>query len=80
MEISDCELETSQLKTLSAGLSSNRSLNVLDLSNNLLDDQCGTTLGKIVSAHGFAKDEVVWLHSLRNEIPSEDLNKKGTIC
>lgn len=59
------------------GLCQNRSLIILNLANNDLDDGCGTILGKVISTQGFLKDEVIWLTALRNEVPKTNLNKVG---
>ena len=34
-------------------------------------------LGKIISAQGQLKDEIIWLTSLRNEAPRKNLNCIG---
>jgi len=59
-------------------LSRNRCLVSLDLSHNLLSDDCGSMLGKIISAQGQLKDELIWLTSLRNESPLKNLNCIGS--
>ena len=61
------------------GLCQNRTLQILNLANNDLDDGCGTLLGKIVSTQGALKDELIWLTGLRNEVPKTNLNKVGNV-
>ena len=77
LSITNCNIDARLLKSLVPGLSRNRSLTRLDLSCNRLDDMCGSMLGKIISAQGQLKDEIIWLTSLRNETPLKDLNKIG---
>ena len=52
-------------------------MTILDLSNNKLDHTSGGMIGKIISSQCEKKNESIWLHGLRNEPPSIDLNKKG---
>jgi hypothetical protein len=80
LSITNCKLTTAKLKLLMPGLCMNRSLIILNLANNELDDGCGTILGKIISTQGFLKDEIIWLTALRNEVPKTNLNKVGSAC
>lgn len=75
--LTNSDFDTTHLKLLFTGICNNRSLSVLSLAYNKLDDSCGTLIGKIISTQGFLKDELVWLTSLRNEVPKTNLNDVG---
>ena len=66
------------VETLMNSLSQNSSLILLDLSHNKLSKNIGTLIGKIMSNHCEKRNEVVWMHSLRGELPAEDLSLKGS--
>ena len=65
LTLKNCNLRTPDLKTLCPGLSSAESLNLLDLSENSLDENSGQILGKIISNHAQRRNEHVWLLGLR---------------
>lgn len=55
----------------------NSSLILINFSHNKLNRNIGTLIGKIVSSHCEKRNEVLWMHSLRGELPEEDLSLKG---
>jgi hypothetical protein len=50
---------------------------VLDLSNNILSEDSGRIIGKIMSHHSQRRDDIVWMYSLRGEEAEEDISLKG---
>jgi len=64
------------LELIFSALAENKTINILDLSQNRLDDACGRMIGAIISQHGQRRDEVVWAFSLRGEPPG-DIDMKG---
>jgi len=79
LSLPNCSISTPALNILLPGLMSNRCLSVLSLANNLLTDECGYPLGKVISTQGSLKDELVWLANLRSEVPKDDLNRVGKL-
>lgn len=48
----------------------NKSLEIIDLSDNKIPDNCSGLLIKIISGQGERLDELVWSFGLRGEIPT----------
>ena len=70
-------LTLKELETLYGAISENTSLILLDLSNNDLANNSGMHVGRIISAHGKRRDDIVWMHSLRGDLPDDDPLLKG---
>ena len=77
LRMTNCKLTTDDLKVLHKGLTKSESINILDLSNNNLDEKSGMLLGALISAQGQRKNEIIWLYGLRGEIPDQDLIRMG---
>jgi hypothetical protein len=66
-----------ELEVLYSAISENPSLILLDLSNNDLSNNSGMHIGRIISAHGKRRDDILWMHSLRGDLPEDDPLLKG---
>jgi hypothetical protein len=75
--INYCDLTTQDLDLLYGSLANNTNINVVDLSKNRLDDQCGMMIGKIISSHAEKRDQIIWVYSIRGDKPDEDIELKG---
>lgn len=42
-------------------------MNLLDLSNNLLKENAGMIIGKIISSHAGRRDEMKWAEEIRGD-------------
>lgn len=73
LSLVNCNLRDSELLLLQEALSSNSSLNVLNLSHNKLSRQSGNILGGVLKAHSKRRDDIVWTYSLRGEEIEEDI-------
>jgi hypothetical protein len=65
------------LEILYPTFSANPKINLIDLSNNKLDNDCGRMLGSVIGAHAQRRDEIVWVYSIRGDQPEEDIDLKG---
>ena len=59
------------------GISQNKSIILLDLSNNNFNDDSGFLIGKILGSHCENRNNWIWMAGLRNEKPPEDIALKG---
>ena len=75
--IQNCDFTHKELEILTPAISKNSSLLLMDFSNNQLMKTSGLLIGKILSSHCEKRNEIVWMYSLRGEIPSENLSLKG---
>lgn len=66
-----------ELEVLYSAIAENPSLILLDLSSNDLSNNSGMHVGRIISAHGKRRDDILWMHSLRGDFPEDDPLLKG---
>lgn len=66
-----------EFEILYKGLMASNSVNTINLSNNRLDDNTGSMIGKLISAHSEKRDQYIWVYSIRGEQPPEDIELKG---
>ena len=59
------------------GLCQSRSLEVINLACNGIDDRASYLLAKVISAQSERRDNVVWSYSLRGEVPPGQEDKRG---
>jgi Ran GTPase-activating protein (RanGAP) involved in mRNA processing and transport len=62
-------LDPKALEILVPAFSENRTLETLDLSYNYMGDKVSSFLTKLISNQSERRDNVVWLHGLRGEVP-----------
>ena len=68
-----------EFEVLYKGLIASNSVNTLNFANNLLDDNTGRMIGKLISAHSEKRDQYRWVYSIRGEQPEEDIELKGNL-
>lgn len=76
LRINKCDLKIPSLDSLVPGIVLNKSLQIIDLSDNKIPDNCAGLLLKVVSGQGERLDEIVWSFGLRGELPS-NLHEEG---
>lgn len=77
LSINMCASLTFQaFEDLGRGLRCNQSLEVLDLSYNALQDECGGVVAKMIQEQVEMRDQIVWMAGLRGDIP-ENIQKIG---
>lgn len=63
--------------TIIRGLIEHQKIEILDFSNNFLDDKTGYMMSRLINRQSERRDETVWKFGLRNERPSGADFKKG---
>lgn len=64
---------------LGKGLLGHRAIECLDLSNNALDNKYGNMISRIIIRQTQRRDQVIWMHGLRNEKPLNNDYARGLI-
>ncbi|CAD8066140.1 unnamed protein product [Paramecium primaurelia] len=77
LKITNCSLTSQHLQILSEPIQQCVSLNLLDLSNNLLKENAGMIIGKIISSHAGRRDEMKWAEEIRGDEPPQQLALQG---
>jgi hypothetical protein len=54
-------------------------IEMLEFSGDSLDDKCGNILGRIIVRQTQRRDQVIWMHGLRNERPLNNDYARGLI-
>ena len=54
-------------------------IEIIELSGDSLDDKCGNILGRIIVGQTQRRDQVIWMHGLRNERPLNNDYARGLI-
>jgi len=62
-------LKPSAWEILSPAFAQNRSVETLDLSYNYMGDSCSSYLTRLIANQSERRDNCVWLHGLRGEVP-----------
>ena len=91
LSITWCELKHEQLKALSDGIIDNGTINILDLSHNLLgipvadegrewaNCRSGVLAGKIISRSCERRNKLIYHYSIKGNLPPEDPITQGLV-
>jgi len=79
LNINYCDLTSEQSDTILRALIEHTKIEVLDFSNNFLDDKTGYMISRLISRQSERRDETIWKYGLRGERPQNSEFKKGLI-
>jgi len=77
--INYCDLVSESSDIILRGLIEHSKIEILDFSNNFLDDKTGYMIARLISRQSERRDETVWKYGLRGEKPFNSDFKKGLI-
>ncbi len=75
--VSNCCLTSGKLSKFYAELSECPNIRIVDFSSNKIDPSGVCHLNRIIKTQGEKKNEAVWLHGLRSEVPPPEVYGKG---
>lgn len=77
LQIRYCFLTNQHLQTVKNALISNSSLIGMDLSNNMLGDQTGVILQRVLEEHAARRDKIEWAYKSKGEMAEEEVLISG---
>lgn len=77
--INYCDLVSESSDIILRGLIEHPKIEILDFSNNFLDDKTGYMVSRLISRQNERRDETVWKYGLRNEKPYNSDYKRGLV-
>jgi len=77
LHINYCDLVSESSDTIIRGLIEHQKIEILDFSNNFLDDKTGYMISRLINRQSERRDETVWKFGLRGERPAGSEFKKG---
>ena len=75
----NCTFTNESYEILMNGILSHEKIENLNMSNNKLDDRCGTMISRLISRQSQRRDQVIWMYGLRNEKPLNNEFAKGLV-
>jgi hypothetical protein len=75
--INYCDLISESSDIIIRGLIEHTKIEILDLSNNFLDDKSGYMVSRLINRQSERRDQTVWKFGLRNELPFGPEFKRG---
>lgn len=79
LNVNSCTMKIDAYEILLKGLLNHIKIGTLNLKNNNLDDKFGNMIGRIIARQTYRRDQIIWLFSLRNEIPKNNDHTIGLI-
>jgi hypothetical protein len=77
--INNSQFINDSFETFAKCLLTHEAIEFLDFSWDSLDDKCGNMLGRIIIRQTQRRDQVIWMHGLRNEKPLNNDYTRGLI-
>ena len=79
LNVNNCKMGIEAYEILLKGLLNHIKIGHLNLKNNNLGDKFGNMIGRIIARQTYRRDQIIWLYSLRNEIPKNNDHTIGLI-
>ena len=79
LNVNNCKMGIEAYEILLKGLLNHIKISSLNLINNNLGDKFGNMIGRIIARQTYRRDQIIWLYSLRNEIPKNNDHTIGLI-
>ena len=72
LNVNNCKMGIEAYEILLKGLLNHIKIGTLNLKNNNMGDKFGNMIGRIISRQTYRRDQIIWLLSIRNEIPENN--------
>ena len=79
LNVNNCKMGIEAYEILLKGLLNHIKIGTLNLKNNNMGDKFGNMIGRIIARQTYRRDQIIWLYSLRNEIPKNNDHTIGLI-
>ena len=79
LNVNNCQMGIEAYEILLKGLLNHIKIGTLNLKNNNMGDKFGNMIGRIIARQTYRRDQIIWLYSLRNEIPKNNDHTIGLI-
>lgn len=79
LNVNNCKMGIEAYEILLKGLLNHIKIGTLNLKNNNVGDKFGNMIGRIIARQTYRRDQIIWLYSLRNEIPKNNDHTIGLI-